>query len=73
MEIFFSERTEEAFRKQALEAGFCLDDPNATIGGTFIDPNYEFIQISIINCPIYELSCASDEETEDSSMKMATN
>ena len=44
---FFVERLDQEILNSSLDAGWCIDDPNATIGGTYLDPNLEWILIGV--------------------------
>ena len=40
-------RQDQEILNSSLDAGWCIDDPNATIGGTYLDPNLEWILIGV--------------------------
>ena len=64
---FFIERLDKKSVNAAISSGLCIDDPNASIGGTFLDPNLEFIYLGVQHCHEYNFfwDCASAEQAED--------
>ena len=59
-------------RNKTLDAGLCIDDPNASIGGDLSDRNFEMIYVGVTHCHEYSQNCASAEEAANYWKKEAT-